>query len=113
MPFTMARSSFDHRVVISDTRFLRSFWNTINVGAECNHGLATAPRCKPCRGNVCNALLYFETVLFENTCEIRLCFNFLEAELRKTEKHVVDLLTKHGILFNFFCHLGLEFLGNL
>src|ERR1700741_293996 len=94
----MTGSAFDQRIVIRNAGFLRGLWNAIDVRAECDDGLASAPRSDPRGGNAGDALLDLEALFFENAGEVLRGLNFLKAEFAEAENHVDhDLrLLRHG-----------------
>ena len=77
---TVPRGAFDHRLAIGDTRHLRRFWNAVYIRAERNNWFTLAPRRPPGRGDAGDTLLYGETVLHQNLCQVTLSFKLLEAQ---------------------------------
>src|SRR2546426_3643319 len=100
--FAMARSAFNDGIVIGDSRFLRGLWNSINVTAERDDGLAGSPsRCPGCRDSR-DTVLYLKTIFLEDVGEVMGGLEFLEAELAIAE-YLIDHLSREISHLLDFC----------
>ena len=63
---SVARRSFDNRIVIGDSRLLRGSRDAIDVGDKRNDRLAAAVRRHPSRGNSSDAMLDLESIFLED-----------------------------------------------
>src|SRR5947209_4367834 len=92
MTLAVAWRALDDRIVIRDTRLLRRLRNAVDVRADRDHRLATAPRRHPRRGDAGDAAFDLESVLFEDAREVFRRLDLLEAELAEAEHLIDDLL---------------------
>src|SRR2546426_7521000 len=107
----MSRRAFDHRRMVRDARFLRSLWDVVDIRTESDDWLALPPSCDKRRRDSGDITLDLKSFLFEQPGEVFRCFEFLKAQLAKTEHridhhlrlffHAVDLAGKIGFKGGF------------
>ena len=95
MAFPVARRAFNDRIVISDSRFLRSARNAVDVGDERDDRFAAPIGGDPRGGNACNAMLDVKPVLLEDAGDVPRRFVFLEAQFAEAKNFVHHLLREH------------------
>ena len=116
VPFAVARSALDHRIVLGHAGLLRGLRNVVDIGAERDHRLALAPGRHPRRRNAGDAALDPEAFFLEDAGEVLRRLEFLEPEFAEAEDavhhhlrlflHGVDLAVEIGLHGGFF--LGLR-----
>ncbi len=95
MAFTVAGGSGDDGIVIGDTGLLRGLRDAVDVGAECDDGLALAPGGHEGGGDSGDAALDLEAVFLEDVGEVFGGVGLVVAELGVAEDcvdHDLDLL---------------------
>jgi hypothetical protein len=107
MALAMARRALDDRLPPGYARHLRGFRNAVDVRTERNDRLAVSPRRPPRRRYSGHASFDREAVFLEDSGEIPLRFEFLEAELGKGKKAVDDFLCQPGHSVDFSGGFGL------
>src|SRR6476646_5468341 len=101
MAFSVSRRAFNDRIVISDSRFLRSARNTVDIGNERDDGFAAPIGGYPRVGNACDALLDMKPIFSKDARDVAGGFVFLEAQFAETENFVHHLLRKRPELIHF------------
>src|SRR4051812_19781087 len=86
--FPVARSAFNHGIVIRHSRLLRGLRDIVDIGSERDNRLALSPRCdEGCRDSG-DTPLDAESFLLKNAGEIFRGLELLESEFAKTEDAV-------------------------
>src|SRR6476646_1169774 len=101
MAFSVSRRAFNDRIVISDSRFLRSARNTVDIGDERDDGFAAPIGGYPRGGNACDALLEMKPILSKDAGDVARRFVFLEAQFAEAEYFVHHLLCERLELIHF------------
>src|SRR5579859_489276 len=102
MAFTVARRSFNDRIVIGHYRLLRSSRNTVDIGDERDDRFAAPIGSNPSGGNACNALLDMKPIFSKDAGDVARRFVFLEAQFTEAKNFVHHLLRKRLELIHFF-----------
>src|SRR5438477_618168 len=88
----MAWRAFDDRIVIGDAWLLRCLRDAVDIGSDCDHRLARAPRRHPRGRNAGDAAFDPERVFLENFREVLGGLDLLEPELSEAEYLIDHLL---------------------
>src|SRR5262249_13978791 len=101
--FTVARRSFDDRVMIGHSRLLGCARDAVYIGHKSDDGLAGAVACDPGSGYSHNPALNFESVFLQNIRYIFRRLVLLKSKLAITEYLIDHLLCKslHFIYFTY------------
>src|SRR3990172_12384211 len=102
MPLSVPRRSFDERVVVRDSRFLRSLGNAVDVAPEGDDRFSRAPARHPGGGDAGDSLFDFEPVLSQKGHEIARGLDFLKSQLAEAE----DLVDHDLGELRHLAHLG-------
>src|SRR5262245_66344652 len=103
----MPWSPFDDGIVVRDSRFLRSLWNSVDITAQRDDRLAGSPGCGP-RGRYSrDPFLDLEAILLEDIDQIAGSLELLKAKLTVAEdlidhlgREILHLLdVRDGFLF--------------
>ena len=106
--FAVSGRALDHRRVIGDARLLRRLRDAVDVRAECDDGLARAPRRHERGRNAGDAFLDCEPVLLQDVDEITVRLDLLKAELGEAEDRIDHLLREHLHRLDVLDRLRLE-----